>query len=96
MKAIVKNIVIIWKYKLATALKKNTPAVCIRTEAVDTEANAWPTCLLSAAVAPTQTQVLWRSMEFLGSCHLIWTVWTFCSSRRKDENQLCLTVEKVA
>ena len=47
MKAIVKNTVITWKHKLATALKKDTSAAYIRTEVVDTEAKAWSTCLLS-------------------------------------------------
>ncbi|KAK1341681.1 hypothetical protein QTO34_016429, partial [Cnephaeus nilssonii] len=43
-KAFVRNIVIIWKYKWATALKERMPAVYLRIEAADTEARGLSTC----------------------------------------------------
>lgn len=45
-KATVKNIVIIWKYKWATALKERMPAVYLRIEAADPEARESSTCCI--------------------------------------------------
>lgn len=71
-KGFVKNIVIIWKYNWATALKERMPAVYLRAETADTEARGWSTCCPHGPWKKTRCKLSGEGSEQRGAehCHL--------------------------